>query len=336
MSKYKELKELAIHAASGTAPTEFSQSDVNTAFAKEIGELCKTYRDYQRNKNDIYQIVEETADLIVPKRVQGIMGTFADVRQVGNGVKEVFKTKVGHNRGKKFLTQVGLSGVYEAFRLDTTSFELKAKAFGGAAYLDFERMLSGDETLADYMAVIVEGLEDAVFGEVMKALKAAFNSSDRPAANKVTVSAFDGDEMQKLCNTVKKYGTGVTIFATEDFIAAMGIDNFGTTTAPGYSTTDIEEMRNRGRVGKFRGVDIVEIPNSFTDTTNTTEVIDSQYAFVLPTGGEKVVKVLFEGETQIRDFENRDNSMEIQAWKKFGVGILCQYNWGIYQNTELA
>ena len=75
---------------------------------------------------------------------------------------------------------------------------------------------------------------------------------------------------------------------------------------------------------------------SFIYETNATTWLDPQYAYVLPTGGEKVVKLVFEGQTQIRDFENRDNSMEFHAYKKLGAAILTNYNWGIYQNTGIT
>ena len=75
---------------------------------------------------------------------------------------------------------------------------------------------------------------------------------------------------------------------------------------------------------------------SFVDESNTKTWIDDQYAYILPTGREKVVKVVLEGQTQIKDFENRDNSLEVYAWKKMGSAILTYHNWGIYQNTALA
>lgn len=332
-----DIKDLARHAAKGTTPTtEYSSVDVDESLREEMNSLCKTYREFQRNKNDIFEIIEETADEIVPKKVEFLMGPFAEIKQTANGVKTVFKQRVGKNRAKKFLTQVGLSGVYETFRLDSSTFELKAHAIGGGAYLDFERFLSGDENMSEYMDIILEGLEEAVTGEVLKALKASYTNTSRPAANKKESNTFEADKMVALCNTVKAYGNGATIFATADFIAGMGIDNFGTTALPGYSAIEIEEMRTKGKVGLFRGNPIVEIPNSYTDETNTTTKVDSAYAYVLPTGGEKVVKILFEGNTEIHDFENRDNSMEMHAYKKFGVAILTHYNWGIYKNASLV
>ena len=64
--------------------------------------------------------------------------------------------------------------------------------------------------------------------------------------------------------------------------------------------------------------------------------IDPRLAYILPTGGEKVVKVVLEGDTQVNDFKNRDNSMEIHVYKKMGAAILTHYNWAIYENTGIT
>lgn len=340
----KELKEIASHAARGTAPTNFTTNQVNEAFVEGLKELAGTYNDFQRNKYDIYDIIIENADEILPKSVIAAIGQFAEVQTVAQGQKALFKTKLGRNRAKKFLTQVGLSGVYETFRLDKGSFELAAHAVGGGATIDFERMLDDAESLAEVMSVITEGLVDAVYLEVQKALRASLTAVNRPAANVWSSATWEADKMAKLISVVRAYGNGVVIFAPPEFVAEMGADCIvpvGTGTGADknrgiYSPDDIAAIHNTGFINIFRGAPVVQIPQSFIDENNEKTWIDPQMAYILPTGGEKVVKVVLEGQTQIRDFENRDNSLEVFAWKKMGCGILTNHNWAIYQNTGIA
>lgn len=343
-----ELKKIALHAAKGTVPAEFANQevDVNAAFVDGLRELAGSVNQFMKNRYDIYDIIVETVDEIMPRQVSDAIGMFAEIQQVGQGQKAIFKQRTGKLRARQFLTQVGLSGVYETFRLDNKTFELAAHAVGGGATIDFERMLDGAESLSEVVEIITQGLTDAVYIEVHKALRAAFSNQDRPAANKVTVNAFDGDKMAKLVAVVKAYGSGAAIFATPEFIADMGADaivpvTVGNSTNYGgvagqYSPADIEAIHNTGYINIFRGTPVIQIPQSFIDENNNKTWIDPQLAYVLPTGSEKVVKVVLEGQTQIRDFENRDNSMEVYAWKKMGCAILTHYNWGIYQNTHVA
>ena len=344
----KEMKELALCAAKNQAPANYSMENVNDALVDALREMAGSVNQFMKNRYDIYEIIIEAADEVVPNKVIDAVGIFAEVRQVGQGQKAMFKTRLGKARARKFLTQVGLSGVYETFRLDTGRFEVGAYAIGGACTIDFERMLDGAEDMAELVNLLTESQTDAVFQQVQRALRAAFAKADVPGPNRVTGATFDGTEMMKLISTVRAYGSGAVIFAPPEFIAAMGADaivpvgvydNSGTVAAatPGvYHPQDIDAIHNTGYINLFRGTPIVQIPQSFVDENNNKTWIDPQLAYVLPTGGEKVVKVVFEGNTQMYDFVNRDQSMEIHTYRKLGAAILTYHNWAIYRNTGIT
>ena len=310
----KEFRDIALHAAKGTAPETFSVNDVNAAFVDGLKELAGSYNQFMKNRYDIYDIIIESIDEILPKNVIDALSPFAEVRTVGQGQKAMFRVKKGRARAKKFLTQVGLSGVYETFRLDSDTFELGGHAVGGGATIDFERMLDGAESLAEVVGIVTEGLENAVFVEVQKALVAAY--AVMPATNKTEVNSWDADEMVKLLEsgswdpdemvrlltTVRAYGSPV-IYACPEFIAAMGPDaivpvlmNSTTNVAQGiYSPKDIEAIHDFGFINVFRGAPVVQIPQSFVDENNTDTYVNPQLAYIFPAGQEKVVKVVLEG-----------------------------------------
>jgi len=331
MSTLKDLKELALHAAKGTAPANFTSEDVNVSLCAEINALAADYNSYRRNKLDIFEIIQLTADEVIPNQVLQIMGQFAEVKQVANGVRVSFKLKKGKARAKTFITRAAVAGVYETFRLDTDTVDVYPFAYGGAAYIDFERFLSGDEVISDYMEIIIEGLTDAIFTEVQSALQASVTAT-RPT-NTVYSNTYSATELATLVNTVRAYGTGALIYASSEFVASMGADAIAVST---YSLKDIDEIRDTGYVTIFRGTPIVRLPQSFTDIDNATKVIGAAYAYIFPTGGEKVVKVVMEGSTIVDEYQNLDRSFEIQAYKKFGVAIMTYHNWAIYYNAALT
>jgi hypothetical protein len=197
-------------------------------------------------------------------------------------------------------------------------------------------MLDGAETLAEFMDVLTEAQVDGIYGEVQKALIAAADNMVVDV-NKV-IGSYAADKLQALVNVVKTYGGGATIFASPEFVAAMGPDAIvpAGTHAAVYNPRDIEDIAAYGRVKMFRGTPIVELPQSFVDEKNEQVMIHPQYAYILPTGKEKVVKVLMEGQTQIWDYVNADQSVEVNTYRKIGVGVLTYNNWGIYQNTQIS
>ena len=305
MATIKELKELALHAVRGTAPANYTAETVDEALRGELAAMCDSINNFQRNKYDIFEILITAADEVVPKKAFEVMGTFAEIKNVPQGQKAVFRVNgLGKGRAKKFLTRVGLSGLYETFRLDNETFELGAYAIGGAARIDFERFLDGTDNMADLMEIVTEGLTDAVFGEVQKALIAAKDAVGRP-----------------------------------DVVGEMGPDAIVPVSVAGqqavYHPNDIDAIYRTGYVNVFRGTPIVQIPQSFIDQKNDKTWINPQFAYVLPAGKEKIVKIVFEGATQMWDFVNRDQSIEIHTYKKMGAAIMTHHNWGIYQNTSI-
>lgn len=351
------IRELFVHSFRGTSPdvTKFSTKDVKETLSEEIHALAGTYNDYRRNKLDLFEILSEAYDEVIPEYVGNFISAFAEIKTVPNGQKARYIVKRGRRRAKTFITEVGLSGVYEAFRLDVDSFEVSAKAIGGAAYIDFERYLIGDEDITESANLLLEGLEEAIYKEIHKALLATVLNADMPAANRIESDGFDPESMQKLCNVAKSYGGGsAVIFATPEFVAKMGPDAIGMPVygaraaagapAPGgyngyatpvYSPRDIADIAAGGYITVFRGTPIIQLPQNFVDENNDTYQIPSSIAYIFPTGSEKIVKVVFEGPTQVDDWQHRDRSFEVEVYKKIGVAILSTNDWCVYRNREL-
>lgn len=339
MADIKAIKELALQAYNGNVPTDFTVEDAHESLRQSLKEIGGNINKFMKNRYDIYEIIIETADEIVPKNVIGMLSAFAEIKQVPQGGKLMFTNKLGKNRAKKFITQVGLSGVYETFRLDKSEYELSTKAIGGATSFDFERLLDGAENIIDCMDIITEGMTEAILGEVQKALRAAITVVGRPANNVALENTFVASSMVRVVNTVKAYGDSVVIVAPPEFIAAMGPDAIVPAiagVAQGiYSTDDIDSIHKTGLIKIFRGTPVVELPQSWVDENNVATQIDPQMAYILPTGKEKVVKVGLEGGQQIYDLKNPDNSMEIHTYRKVGVAITTFHNWGQYKNSAI-
>lgn len=326
MADIKAIKDLALYAAKKQVPAEFANktvADVNDALRAELKDICGTYDLFRRNKLDLFEIMQETMDAVVPAQVMQIVSQFAEVKNYAHGQKPSFKIKKGKIRARKFATRATASGVYETFRLDTDTLDVNTFVIGDAAYIDFERFLSGDEDWADYMEALMDGILHRIYKEIYNELingAALLGNINK----KETVGSFATADLDGLLKIVKAYGDPV-IVATSDYISEMG----GEVLEQAWATdADKEEIRNYGRILKYKGAPVVELPVSYEDETNTTEVFGGKFAFVLPSSGYKVMMVAFEGNTIVKEWENRDNSMELQAYKKMGTAIVTGNNWG--------
>jgi len=317
--------------------TQLSADALNKTFIKELDELGSTPRDFEENKNLIFTLLEVGLTEVLPQRVLQNYGQFADVRTFPQGTKPVYKVRISEaskKRAKQFVTRVGLAGRYEVFKLDGYEIEVPTAAYGGAARVEWEELLDGRMTLNDYYNIVLEGMDEKVYREIAAALQAMINNV--PALQKSVQTAFVESEMDRLIQYADSYGKS-TIYCTFEFAATM-LPSTGNNYAA-WSDNMKDAKWNDGYFAVYKGHNVIILPQSFEEITNTqaTKVIDPSYAYIIPTGAEKPVKVAFEGGAQVKSFDNRDWSTEIQTYQKLGVATyLVNPGICVYRNSTLS
>ena len=149
----------------------FSYDEVQETLRAQVAELAPDYRGYREHKNTIFRIIEETLSEIVPERIKSNYDQFAEVKHYAQGDKPIFRRKTNarnRNRGKQFVTRVGLAGVYEVWKLGQAqeSFEVPTNAIGGAAQIGFEEFLDGRADWVELINILYKGIDDLIFEEI--------------------------------------------------------------------------------------------------------------------------------------------------------------------------
>ena len=105
--------------ADPSAPTAYSFGGQNLSYEAlndtlraEMNELAGTYSLYRDNKNQIFSMIEETLDEVLPKKVIQQYDQFAEVKTFAQGDKPIFRRPLQTRaRAKQFVTRVGLAGI---------------------------------------------------------------------------------------------------------------------------------------------------------------------------------------------------------------------------------
>lgn len=311
---------------------KLSAEALNKTFIKELNELGRTPQDFRENKNLIFTLMEISLTEVLPPKVLQAYGQFADVRTFPQATKPVFKVRISEasrKRAKQFVTRVGLAGRYEVFKLDGYSLEVPTAAYGGASRIEWEELLDGRMTMNDYYSLVLEGMDEAIYREIASALIATVDKIQ--ARNKTVQTKFVESAMDQLIMVADTYGKS-TIYCTFEFAATM-IPADSTHWSDGMK----EQIWNNGYFTTYKGHTVIILPQSFEDETNAKKVLDPSYAWIIPTGTEKPVKVAFEGGAQVKSFDNRDWSTEIQTYQKVGVATYLQHpGICVYRNTSLV
>ena len=338
---YNELLSLAktVAKADPYAPTAYSFGgnnfgyyELNETLRNELNELAPDYRTYKENQNTLFKLLEQTIDDVLPARVLQQYSQFAEIKTFKQGDKPLFTqpiTTASKRRAKQFIGKVGLAGLYEVFKLDKKSYEVTTNAIGGAAQIGFEEFLDGTANFADVLEIVMVGLDECIYIEIEKQLIGAVENVQ--TANRTSQTTFVETEMDRLISIADSYGGRAAIYCTFEFAATM-IPSDARMMSDAMKNT----MWNNGYFANYKGHQVIVLPQSFEDETNTVKVIDPSYAWIIPTGAEKPVKIAFEGGTIVDEYTNYDRSKEVQVYKKVGVRAIFSNDICVYRNTSLS
>ena len=337
--KFEDMLKLAktVAKANPNAPTAYSfgdktygYSEMNETLRAEFQALAPDYRNYKINQNTIFALIEQTIDDVLPARVMEQYSQFAEIKTFAQGDKPIFTQKItqaSKRRAKQFIGKVGLAGLYEVFKLDGTSYEVTTNAIGGAAQIGFEEFLDGRVNFADVLDIVMAGLDECIYIEIEKQLIGATNNII--PANMANMTTFDEATMDRLLAIADSYGKSA-IYCTFEFAATM------LPTNADWISNDMKDKRwNNGYLGNYKGHQVIVLPQSFEDETNTTKVIDPSFAWIIPVGADKPVKIAFEGGAIVDEYRNYDRSQEVQVYKKVGVRAIFSNAICVYRNTSL-
>ena len=282
-----------------------------------LGELSK---DYRRNKNQIFAIIEQTLTEILPERLESTIGRFAEVKTFAEGDTPRFHVK----NGKIKAYSVALGGTVKRSRRDKKTITVETEAIQVKVYEELPRVRAG---LVDFNELIDEAL-DAIEEEFYNKIYLTFKGTytNLPAVNKATDSTVVATKFDKLIQIVSSYGNPM-ILGTR----------VGLATLPEITADEANsDIYNQGYLGKYKGTPVVEMKNVVTDETNEEFVLEDRYIYIIPEGKDKIVKVAIEGEAYVRDQDGQDWTVNFETMIQNGTAVLQNNHFCIYDNTSLA
>ncbi len=335
----KELKQVLVAALNGVAASaNFSAEETDkaavNALLKEIGiDENSTGREIRAKEDLAFALIEEAVDEILPKKLEGVLQEFAEVRQFARDAEVLFNIeKIGKNRAKLTISKGARGGIYRAAKLDRKYFSVDTTIQTVAVSVTLEEIILGTLSLAELYSNILEGFEEIVYKEVFNALASA-----KPVAgydrighdSPTTVKASLGSAIDKVMPYVKQYGIP-TIFGS--YQALANLSNPASEWHP--EMNDSAERRQYGFVQLYKGAKVVELPNYLVDNKNEKWFYDPKFVFVLPSG-VKPVKVALKGDLTLIRNNTAVGSEKWEAHKLIGVGVAMANNFAVIEVTDL-
>lgn len=328
------LKDILLESVRPADPTKFSSTERNqiaiNAITKEFGLENLSAREIRKYKNDIFTVIEEVIDEVLPKQLESLLGVFAEIKTIGRGDQKIFKIPTTYASKRRALAAIKVGargGIYESRRLDGGWMTVDTGVETVGYQITLEELLSGHRTIAEMVQIITGGFAERIYLNVISALRAL--KTRVPAANLVSGGAFSQDAIKPLLRVASAYGTPVIMG-----FASM-LDGFNNAQGSVWPEADLNDIRNTGRVGVWNGYTMVELPNYLTDATNATWLFNEGDLFILPVS-EKPVKVILEGEAYTKEVVQAHGGEELHFHKLLGTAVLMANNVCIYNATGLT
>lgn len=336
MATLVELKSI-FKGAINPDVTKFSKEDANNAAINAILETYglkdATARQIRAKQPEVFAIVEEVIEELLPKAVEDIVGGFVETKTFARDAEPIFEIKnIGKARARRGIVEGARGGIYKARRLDSKNFQVPVKVETVGAYVTLEEILLGTYSLSDLMSNITQGFVERIYINCVKALRTAKTLA--PAANIKSGAGFDGEALDKLVRIAGAYGTPI-IMGFRSAISKITNQVGWTSASPNVPVADLDETRNRGIVSVFHGTPVVELPNYLVDETNSEFIFKEGDIFILPSDS-RPVKVAMKGDLHIEENKHPSGSMEQQAHRMMGVGLYLANDICVYTDTAVT
>ena len=333
----KELKLGLVAALENRPSASFSAEEVNEAAVKAIMAECgldenSSARDFRAVEDKAFALIEEAIDEILPKKLEQVLGEFAEVRQFARDAEVAFNIeKIGKNRAKLTIAKGARGGIYRVAKLDKKWFSPSTSVETVAVYVTLEEIILGTMSLSELYNNVLEGFEEKIYKEVFNAL-AAGQSAAGTGYNAITTNttkATLGSAIDSVLPVVKAYGIP-TIFGS--YAALSNIYN-PLAASSGYpNVEDSADIRRYGFVQVYKGVRCVELPNYLVGGSDW--FYDDDKVFVIPSG-VKPVKVALKGDLTLIRNTQAVGSEKWEAHKIVGVGVAMANNYAVLTVTDL-
>jgi hypothetical protein len=189
---------------------------------------------------------------------------------------------------------------------------------------------------AEDFATFVNKMYEAYDRYVKNALyDAMVGYKEKLATNFKKSGTLDAAELNALCDMIETAtGYPVRIMGTRPALRKVA----GLTGAE-YLSNDMKNERYKtGLLGYFEGRDLIEIPQVFEKNKVGAYKLDNDLLWIMPASEEKFIKLVNEGDTQLRAITDKDTLMDMtyeqEMMTKLGVAVMLNGAFGMFDIEE--
>lgn len=287
-------------------------------------------RAMEKHGTELFEVIEEVIDIKVEKGFKDseFFNQFVETRNIARGDRNEFWTD-----DEVLLSVTKVAGDHHDFTLQRlgsgSSYTVTTSVYGIAVGADIDLYLAGRLDWSKFTdqcaAAFVRKVQNDMYAEVMKVgvdIPAVFKGTG--ALNDASKEEFDTViEMVSMAND----NCPVYIMGTKSALKKLT----GLTDIEWVTEEQKNDVARTGRLGFYEDVTLIEIPQRLSedsvfgdDKTKVKTLVDSTKLLIMPQMGDRFVKFVDVGETEIYEVNEigarMDDTMKYEVQRAMGIG----------------
>lgn len=345
---FLEFSQLLVDAARGEVK-DYSAKDANKKIVEKFRAALgidandrpqAVKRAIRANKDLVFTLIEETIEEMI---ITGWMENpffmqFVETKNLALGDENDFYveddsilsvSKVSGNHHNMIRQRLGAG----------RHFSVAGEWFGLKIYSDFERVLTGAEDWAKFVAKVAEAINRYLYDALYAALRGAKENLGANWVKNGALETANKATLVKLCQDISMAtGSEVTIFGARSALSSLtGMADVN--WAP--EEVKKEYYANGGILGNWEGFSVAEIGQGLKrgaaiNSASVDYQLDTDRLYIIPTSvANKFIKLVNYGETQVSQVTdrdtNRDMSYEYEVLYKMGINVILNTVFGVWE-----
>lgn len=325
-----EVRDIAKALYNGNIHTfskgTLTEDEANTIITNAILDVCDCKEKFNLNKfmDNRYKVFQILEDVISEPIKQGIVPQYQEWMDIVSvGYNETYSFSVLNNELFKVGMVAGGTHDFHRQRLINGKLNLTSFALGIKIYEEFHNLRTGKINFSQMIDRVIASFDSEIMRMAVTMIQKAHTGLDAKYHIKAT---YDEAKLIELVERVEaKTNKTAVIYGTRTALA-----NLLDSTV--IADSDKEDKRNLGHVRIWNGIKVVLIPQVLD--AEDEFVVDNKTLFVLPEG-TKIVKLLFEGDAEVREVNSEevrdDQQFEFAFMQRIQLGVAKSSIYGLYE-----
>ena len=212
------------------------------------------------------------------------------------------------------------------------TFSVETSWYGIKVYAEFERLLTGLEDFGTLVGKITEAFDRYVNQALYEALIGVGSTLGSQWYKASVINDTTKETLRTLCMDVS--------MATNSEVVIMGtyaaLSKVYDLTNVSWASGDMKnEKYTTGRFGYWEGIRLVELKQGFKLNDTTQYLIANDVLFIMPVGVEPMIKLVYEGDTQMYNVQDAGTHMDMtydyEVQTKMGIGVITNQKFGYWK-----